>query len=174
MEKPKVTLFEHLKAVLQLPFMVLVIVPSIILFFSSPKHRLFTGVLSTQLSLVAALLVFIAGAFLFVKSIILFHKIGNGTLAPWNPTRKMIIEDLYRHVRNPMLIGVNIILLSEILFFNSPYLLAWMVFFILLNHVYFIKKEEPGLLERFGEEYEEYCKNVPRWIPRISPWNGKN
>lgn len=44
------------------------------------------------------------------------------------------------------------------------------LFFFTLNHFYFIFHKEPGLAKRFGEEYEEYCRNVPRWIPRWKPW----
>jgi protein-S-isoprenylcysteine O-methyltransferase Ste14 len=44
------------------------------------------------------------------------------------------------------------------------------IFFFVLNTVYFIFSEEPGLERRFGSEYNEYKKNVPRWIPRLKPW----
>ena len=47
---------------------------------------------------------------------------------------------------------------------------TWALFFFGLNSVYFILKEEPDLLKRFGEDYKNYKENVPRWIPRWKPW----
>jgi protein-S-isoprenylcysteine O-methyltransferase Ste14 len=50
-------------------------------------------------------------------------------------------------------------------------ILAWFLLAFGVNHVYFITSEEPGLYKRFGDEYLEYKKNVPRWIPRLTPWS---
>ncbi|MFW9959314.1 MAG: hypothetical protein ACFFCT_14700, partial [Candidatus Odinarchaeota archaeon] len=47
---------------------------------------------------------------------------------------------------------------------------AWFVLSLIGNHIYFIMSEEPGLLARFGNEYRLYMANVPRWIPRRTPW----
>jgi protein-S-isoprenylcysteine O-methyltransferase Ste14 len=69
-----------------------------------------------------------------------------------------------------MITGVLAVLLGEALVFHSVPILAWFVVAFAINHVYFIAFEEPGLVERFGEEYLEYKKNVPRWIPRLRPW----
>ena len=107
---------------------------------------------------------------MFVQSIVLFIKIGKGTLAPWKPTQNIVVRGLYRHVRNPMIIGVNLLLLSEVLLLKSGNLLLWQLSFFALNHIYFISKEEPDLGRRFGDEYLIYCKNVPRWIPRLKAW----
>lgn len=69
-----------------------------------------------------------------------------------------------------MIYGVYIILLAESLLFKSSAILIWSFPFLILNHLYFILLEEPGLLIRFGEEYQEYMENVPRWMPRIKGW----
>ncbi|MGI9544727.1 MAG: methyltransferase family protein, partial [Cyclobacteriaceae bacterium] len=110
------------------------------------------------------------GLILFAKSLDLFIKIGNGTLAPWHPTKNIVVKGLYRFVRNPMIIGVNLILTGEAFIFRSGNLLIFMFFFVALNHFYFVFKEEPDLVKRFGEEYQEYCRQVPRWIPRLKGW----
>ena len=107
------------------------------------------------------------GLLLFIQSIILFAKIGNGTLAPWVPTKKLVVKSLYRHVRNPMILGVVLILLAESLLFKSAYIMVWAVLFFFICFTYFVFKEEPDLAKRFGEEYLGYKKNVPRWLPRI-------
>jgi len=112
------------------------------------------------------------GLYLLSVTIQLFVNIGKGTLAPWAPTRKLVVIGPYRYVRNPMISGVLITLLGETIVFGSAGLLIWFACFFTLNYAYFMLSEEPGLEKRFGEEYRRYKKNVPRWIPRLTPWTG--
>jgi protein-S-isoprenylcysteine O-methyltransferase Ste14 len=100
----------------------------------------------------------------------MFIRFGRGTIAPWNPTRKLVVSGLYLHVRNPMIIGVLTALLGESLIFHSVQIFTWLIAFFIINNIYFVLSEEPGLTKRFGEEYLEYKRNVPRWIPRLRPW----
>ena len=99
-----------------------------------------------------------------------FSKLGKGSLAPWNPTKNLVVTGIYQHVRHPMITGVIIILLSESVLFYSFPIFIWATLFFLLNAIYIPLSEEKGLVNRFGEEYLEYKKNVPRWIPRITAW----
>jgi protein-S-isoprenylcysteine O-methyltransferase Ste14 len=94
----------------------------------------------------------------------------HGSLAPWNPPKEMVVEGAYRHVRNPMIGGVYAMLLGETLAFHSLPIGAWALTFIvgMSTHIFF--QEEAGLRGRFGDAYVRYCQNVPRWIPRFSPW----
>lgn len=69
-----------------------------------------------------------------------------------------------------MITGVFFILIGESLIFHSTSILIWAGIFFLINTTYFLLFEEPGLHDRFGEEYLEYKRNVPRWIPRIKPY----
>ena len=62
------------------------------------------------------------------------------------------------------------VLVGEAALFGSPWLLIWSAAFLAVNCVYFSIYEEPGLERRFGEEYRLYKRNVPRWIPRRTPW----
>ena len=78
----------------------------------------------------------------------------------------------YRHVRNPMISGVALILAGEALLWRSGALALWLGVFFVINHTYFLLSEEPGLERRFGESYRAYRANVPRWIPRARPWAG--
>ncbi len=110
------------------------------------------------------------GLVIFGLTIKMFIEIGRGTLAPWSPTRKLITGGLYGYVRNPMITSVLTILIGEALVFHSVPILIWAVVFFAINSIYFVALEEPGLARRFGEEYLEYKKNVPRWIPRLRPW----
>jgi protein-S-isoprenylcysteine O-methyltransferase Ste14 len=102
----------------------------------------------------------------------LFSRLGQGTAAPWNPPRRLVIAGPYRHVRNPMISSVLIMLMAESLLLNSFVLLAWWAIFWLGNILYFPLKEEKDLERRFGASYAIYKKHVPRWVPRLRPWKG--
>ena len=102
----------------------------------------------------------------------LFVIVGRGTLAPWNPTQRLVVRGVYRHVRNPMITGVFCILLGETAAFGSPWLLGWFAVFCLVNGIFIPLWEEPDLAKRFGEDYLLYKRNVPRWIPRLRAWEG--
>lgn len=112
----------------------------------------------------------IPGALFSLSAMSVFFRFGEGTAAPWDPPRRLVVAGPYRYVRNPMLTGVIALLIAESLFFQSWPLGIWAVVFAVGNAVYFPLFEEPPLLERFGDDYRVYCRNVPRWIPRIRPW----
>jgi protein-S-isoprenylcysteine O-methyltransferase Ste14 len=105
-----------------------------------------------------------------VATIRLFGTVGQGTLAPWEPPQHLVVRGVYRHVRNPMISGVLFVLLGESLLTASLPLFRWFVVFALINAIYIPLVEEPGLVKRFGDEYRTYKRNVPRWIPRLTPW----
>jgi protein-S-isoprenylcysteine O-methyltransferase Ste14 len=100
----------------------------------------------------------------------LFMTEGQGTPAPWSPPKQFVVQGPYAFVRNPMILSVLSILIGEALFFGSIAILIWCFVFWMVNTVYFFYFEEPGLVKRFGREYEEYRKHVHRWIPRLRPW----
>jgi protein-S-isoprenylcysteine O-methyltransferase Ste14 len=113
------------------------------------------------------------GLLIMGHTIASFIRIGKGTLAPWSPTSRLVIEGLYTYVRNPMILGVIIVLLGEALAFGSWRILGWALAFFAINTLYFVRLEEPGLEKRFGEPYRRYRQNVPRWLPRLLPWRAE-
>jgi len=119
---------------------------------------------------VAGALLAAAGLAMLAWTVTLFIRIGRGTLAPWDPTRKLVVRGPYAHVRNPMITGVLAILVGEALAFGAPSLWTWAALFVAINHLYFLVSEEPGLADRFGAEYDEYKRHVPRWLPRLTAW----
>lgn len=149
-------------ASLLLPITILVVVPWLL-----DRHP----VLASGAQLVAGLVLIAAGLYIMARTILGFFRIGKGTLAPWDPPRKLVVVGMYAHVRNPMILGVLIIVVGESLALSSLPIFTFAVFAFVLNTAYFIFSEEPGLEERFGEEYREYKRNVSRWIPRWKPWN---
>jgi protein-S-isoprenylcysteine O-methyltransferase Ste14 len=156
----------HLLAILLLPFVVVVLVPRWLLRVDTPLEVRWAD---TTLETVGRLLgapIFMAGLCLFAWCVLLFARDGRGTLAPWDPTRALVARGPYAHVRNPMITGVAAMLLGEALFFGSALLAGWLMVFVLLNHLFFLVREEPGLVRRFGPAYVEYRQRVPRWLPR--------
>lgn len=157
--------FRVFKAIMALPVPVCVIIPSLLLYFSNwhpgdfQRWRFIIGVIC-----------FLAGILLAVSTVRLFPKLGNGTPAPWDPTTKLIVTGPYAYVRNPMITGVVLILTSEALMLGSLAIGIWAIVFLIINMFYFPLSEEPGLRKHFGKEYDEYCKHVPRFIPRLTPW----
>jgi len=118
----------------------------------------------------AGALVAAAGLAMLVWTVTLFIRVGRGTLAPWDPTRRLVARGPYAHVRNPMITGVLAILIGQAIAFGAWPLWEWAAAFLVINHVYFVASEEPGLARRFGAEYDEYKRNVPRWLPRVRAW----
>jgi protein-S-isoprenylcysteine O-methyltransferase Ste14 len=110
---------------------------------------------------------FALGLVLVVWTVTLFAKVGHGTLAPWDPTSRLVVRGPYRHVRNPMITGVGAMLAGQALFFRSWPIAIELAVFAVVNAIYFPLVEEPGLRDRFGTDYEEYCARVPRWLPRV-------
>ncbi len=165
------TFWKHVRAVLLLPFMVTVVIPAIILYLMGiDGMAVYRPVPWILLMLLGAALLAALGLALFVMTVRLFVRIGRGTLAPWNPTERLVVVGVYRHVRNPMITGVMCILLGETIFFGSLPLLLWFAIFVVLNATYIPLFEEPGLEKRFGSDYARYKENVPRWIPRLTAW----
>ena len=128
----------------------------------------FNSVLSGVILTLGTLLI-ILGVGLVIYTNKEFLKIGKGTLVP-APPKKLVVAGVYRYVRNPMIIGGLMIILGEALIFSSIELLILFAMIFIVNHTYFVYSEEPGLIKRFGDDYIEYKKNVPRWIPRLTPW----
>ena len=95
---------------------------------------------------------------------------GLGTPAPILPTQHLVVTGLYRYVRNPMYLGVGSVIMGQGLFFGNRQVLGYGLFVGLSFHLFILAYEEPTLRRTFGEEYERYCANVPRWIPRRRPW----
>lgn len=167
------TLLRHIASILLLPFLVTVVLPRWLLTsWDQADSRWPAGSGLEDAGRGVGVLLLVAGLALFAWCVVLFASVGRGTLAPWDPTRRLVVVGPYRHVRNPMITSVAAILAAEALFVGSWLLGAWLAVFILVNHVYFMSSEEPGLARRFGASYGEYERAVPRWVPRLRPWRG--
>ncbi len=157
------TALRHMLSILLLPATVTLVA----------SYSILSSRTSHPLSLAAVLLgvaVIGCGLMLVFITIHQFATVGRGTLAPWDPPKHLVVEGVYRHVRNPMISGVVLILLGEALVFLSLGLLEWALGFISLNAIYIPLLEEPMLEGRFGDDYRQYKRYVPRWVPRRTAW----
>jgi len=121
--------------------------------------------------IVTALGALIAGGCIFE-----FAWRGIGTPAPFDPPRRLVISGPYRWVRNPMYLGMGVVLLGEGITF--PRLTNTMLIMIAslwcAVMLFILGFEEPTLREKFGDDYADYCRNVRRWIPRLRPFDNSS
>jgi protein-S-isoprenylcysteine O-methyltransferase Ste14 len=119
------------------------------------------------LAQVAGLIEMTFGSYILFRCVWDFATKGRGTLAPVDPPRTLVVQGLYRYVRNPMYVGVMAMLLGESLFFESTALLRYAMGCFLAFHLFVMLYEEPTLRNKFGESYIRYCSSVNRWLPRL-------
>jgi protein-S-isoprenylcysteine O-methyltransferase Ste14 len=112
-------------------------------------------------------LIILLGASIYFRCAWEFAVRGLGTPAPIAPTKFLVTTALHRYVRNPMYIGVFLVLLGEAGLFRAPLLLAYAAFFCGPVELFVVYYEEPTLRRQFGESYEQYRSSVPRWIPKF-------
>ena len=96
-----------------------------------------------------------------------FTFTGRGTPAPIDPPKELVVKGLYRYVRNPMYVGITLILLGEALLFEAAVLFLYAGLLLVCAHLFIVYYEEPTLRRLFEASYESYCKSVSRWIPRL-------
>lgn len=111
------------------------------------------------------------GAYIALRCIFAFAWTGLGTPAPFDPPRTLVIKGFYRYVRNPMYLGAALFIIGETALFGSIRNgLLYVALFMGCLALFVMLYEEPALRSKFGAQYEEYCRNVPRFIPRWRPW----
>ena len=103
-----------------------------------------------------------------------FLVAGHGTLAPWDPPRRLVTVGLYRLVRNPMYVSVLTLVLGWALASGSRWLLVYIASLALGFHLRVCLYEEPRLHRQFGDEWTAYRARVGRWFPRLAPRGSGN
>ena len=115
------------------------------------------------------LIVITIGVMICFSCFFVFALIGLGTPAPWDAPRKLVVRGIYRYVRNPMYLGMLIVMIGEAITFpNTAHTIAMLLpIFLVAVSLFVVFYEEPALREKFGGEYDDYTRRVPRWIPRF-------
>jgi protein-S-isoprenylcysteine O-methyltransferase Ste14 len=98
-----------------------------------------------------------------------FYVSGKGTLAPWDPPKRLVVVGFYRFLRNPMYVAVLTMVLGWVLVFGSIWLAFYLVVLTMAFHLRVMFYEEPRLRQRFPAEWKTYSAAVPRWLPRLKP-----
>jgi protein-S-isoprenylcysteine O-methyltransferase Ste14 len=112
-----------------------------------------------------------AGLGVLLDSFVRFALHGRGTPSPTTPTERLVVRGLYRYVRNPMYVGVLATVVGQGLLLGNTSVLVYAAVLWLVFHLFVLFYEEPTLRARYGAEYESFRAAVPRWIPRLRPWN---
>jgi len=157
------TLFLFLRSLfwtVLMPGTVTIYIPYLIVTRWSP-----TAITRWSAAQLLSLLPIALGAAILFHCIWSFATIGRGTLSPLDAPRRLVVRGLYRYVRNPMYVGVILILFGEALLFESLALLKYAVGCFVLFNLVIMLYEEPALRSRFGESYERYREAVGRWLP---------
>lgn len=110
---------------------------------------------------------FIVAVPAFADFLARFVREGHGTPAPIAPTRRLVVGGVYRHVRNPAYIAVIAMLVGQAFFLGNFGVLEYAFVVAIGFHLFVILYEEPTLRGTFGRDYQDYCRSVPRWIPRL-------
>jgi protein-S-isoprenylcysteine O-methyltransferase Ste14 len=127
-----------------------------------------------QATRAVGILLIVAGLPGLVDSFARFALQGLGTPAPIAPTQNLVLTGvltgLYRYVRNPIYVAVVAVILGQAILFGDWRLMTYGGLMWLAFHAFVLTYEEPVLAQKFGAQYEDFRANVPRWIPRLSPW----
>jgi protein-S-isoprenylcysteine O-methyltransferase Ste14 len=110
-----------------------------------------------------------AGVAILLLTVRDFLVIGRGTLAPWDPPRKLVAVGLYRYVRNPMYVGATLMMAGAALCTGSPLAALYATIVAAIFHLRVVLYEEPVLARQFPEDWPAYSSRVSRWIPRPPP-----
>jgi protein-S-isoprenylcysteine O-methyltransferase Ste14 len=101
-----------------------------------------------------------------------FGRTGRGTPAPMAPPQRLVVAGPYRYVRNPMYLGFFAGWAGLWVIFGRATVraIAWASVVLAAVALFVALYEQPTLRRKFGADYEEYCRNVRAWIPRMRPW----
>ncbi len=109
----------------------------------------------------------LAGTAIYLWTVWDFATAGKGTPLPLDAPKHLVVRGLYRYVRNPMYLGVFLVVLGWAGIFADAWLLAYLAAAVGLVQVFVVFYEEPTLSRNFGAEYQAYCQSVSRWLPRL-------
>jgi len=116
---------------------------------------------------VLGVLLILAALPVLVAFLVRFVREGIGTPAPIAPTERLVVGGPFQRVRNPGYVAVIALVLGQALLFGSLTVAVYTLLVALGFHLFVVLYEEPTLRRRFGAEYEDYCRRVPRWIPLL-------
>lgn len=148
------------------PGTVVALVPWLLTHWRMPEP--FLGTVATRF---AGGILIAAAVPVLLEAIFRFAWQGRGTPAPVLPTEHLVVTGTYRFVRNPMYVAVLSALVGQALLFASLKVLVYAACVAAAFHAFVMIYEEPTLRRNYGASYEQYCRAVRRWLPRLTPWS---
>ncbi len=130
--------------------------------------------LSSSIAILLPILLFLLGLLVMLRCALDFVIHGQGTPAPIDPPKDLVVQGLYRYTRNPMYLGILMVLLGEAWFFWCGAMLLYAMVLWLCFHLFVVLYEEPDLNRRFGNAYQGYRAAVPRWRVRWRPYTSSD
>jgi protein-S-isoprenylcysteine O-methyltransferase Ste14 len=107
------------------------------------------------------------GLAILVAAVVSFYRRGRGTLAPWDPPTRLVVQDLYRFNRNPMYVGILLMLIGWTGLTGCAWILLYAAALALAFHLRILLYEEKEMARLFPRDWPEYLRQVPRWGWRI-------
>ena len=132
-------------------------------------HSLLPGAIPIPrtLGVLGAAVLFFGGVAVWGYCLDVFSRRGRGTPLPMDAPRLLVASGPFSVVRNPIMAGELAVIWAEVLYFASLGLLLYAAVITVAAHLMVVYVEEPELRARFGESFEDYCRRVPRWFPRM-------
>lgn len=146
------------------PFSVLYIIPQFIMATTNIKSQEGFGFLWIK---IVGMILMWSGAALAIYCSILMMVLAKGTPLVTSAPKKLLARNIYKYIRHPMMWALFIVVLGEALTFGQWILFVWLIAMSRIIYLIVVNYEEPQLERRFGESWVEYCKEVPRWLPRF-------
>ena len=152
-----------MKLALKVPPPVVLLIFGILMWYVG--GRLSGGRFDFANQIVAAISVGILGLIINILAIIGFRR-AKTTVNPLDPGKatKLVVNGVFRLSRNPMYLGILVVLIGWAIWIGSFYNLALLVLFVYYMTQFQIRPEEEALKPLFGETYANYCSKVKRWI----------
>ena len=119
---------------------------------------------------ITGVVLIVTGLPVLIDSFARFAMQGFGTPAPLAPTQHLVVTGAYCYVRNPMYLSVAALVFGQAVLLGDWRIALYGAVFALVCHLFVVLVEEPRLMRDFGADYVTYRDEVPRWIPRLTPW----
>ena len=116
--------------------------------------------------LIPGVVLVVFGVAIALSCIITFVMRGRGTPAPFDAPRELVAAGPYRWVRNPMYLGAGLVIVGYAFYVHSVSVLLLAAAMWIAVHLFVYFYEEPTLRAKFNGSYENYCREVARWLPR--------
>ena len=112
--------------------------------------------------IVIAIVLIAAGVGLAIPAMRRFRSAGTH-VEPWKPATALVTGGIFGRLRNPMYVGLTLLLTALSILLASDWMLVMTIFFGPVIHFGVVKREERYLEAKFGDAYRQYMARVPRY-----------